>query len=56
MFVFYLQEIVGGMIDADPTSWRKPRKENFDDQRRKVMQFADMWRPYDWTKKIKRDK
>lgn len=49
---YFGREILGGMIDADHTLWRKPRQENFDDQRRKVMQFAEMWKPFDWTQNI----
>lgn len=40
------------MIDADHKLWRKPSKENFDEQRKKVMTFAEMWKPYDWTQHI----
>ena len=42
------------MLDVEPTLWRKPRKENFDDARKKVLKFAEKWRPYDWTKKLKK--
>ena len=42
------------MVDAEPTLWRKPRKENFDDQRKKVLQFAEWWKPYDWTSRLKK--
>ena len=45
-----LQEIVGGMMDLEPRLWRKLIKENFDDQRKKVLQFAQWWKPYDCTK------
>lgn len=44
------QEIVGGMLDLEPRRWRKMIKENFDDQRKKVLQFAQWWKPYDCTK------
>ena len=40
------------MIDADHRLWKKPQKENFEEQRKKVMQFSDMWKPYDWTQNI----
>jgi len=46
------QEIIGGMIDADHRLWKKPPRENFDDQRKKVMAFAEMWKPFDWTQNI----
>ena len=37
-------------MDVDSRLWRKPRKEIFDDQRKKVVNFAKMWKPYDFTR------
>jgi hypothetical protein len=37
------------MMDAEPTLWRKPHKERFEDQRCKVLEFEKMWRPFDFT-------
>ncbi|XP_078258619.1 CWF19-like protein 2 isoform X2 [Rhinoraja longicauda] len=49
-FPFYFgKEIVGGMLDLEPRRWRKPHRENFDDQRKKVLQFSQWWKPYDCT-------
>ncbi|XP_055493017.1 CWF19-like protein 2 [Leucoraja erinacea] len=49
-FPFYFgKEIVGGMLDLEPRRWRKPLRENFDDQRKKVLQFSQWWKPYDCT-------
>ncbi|XP_015594629.1 CWF19-like protein 2 isoform X2 [Cephus cinctus] len=45
----FAQEIIGGMLDLDHSLWRKPRRENFDTQRKKVMEFAEMWKKYDFT-------
>ncbi|KAJ9599750.1 hypothetical protein L9F63_026400 [Diploptera punctata] len=33
----------------DHSIWRKQRKDNFDAQRKKVMQFAECCKPYDFT-------
>ncbi|KAL3879004.1 hypothetical protein ACJMK2_031326 [Sinanodonta woodiana] len=52
---YFGREIIGGMIDAEPQLWRKPRKDNFEDQRKKVLQFAEMWKPHDWTQSLKKD-
>ncbi|XP_005100539.1 CWF19-like protein 2 [Aplysia californica] len=49
---YFGREIVGGMIDAEPTLWRKPHKENFESQRNKVLQFEQWWKPYDWTQNV----
>ena len=44
-------EILGGMMDLDPFLWRKPPKEDFNDQMKKCVEFAQKWRPFDWTEK-----
>ncbi|KAG7177631.1 CWF19-like protein 2-like [Homarus americanus] len=45
----FAQEIVGGMLDLDNNLWHKPRKENFDAQRRKVMEFNNWYKKFDPT-------
>ncbi|XP_051162571.1 CWF19-like protein 2 [Leptopilina boulardi] len=45
----FAQEIIGGMLDVDYSLWRKPRRENFEDQTKKVIEFTEMWKPYDFT-------
>jgi hypothetical protein len=50
-----LQEIIGGMLDLDHSLWRKQRREHFDLQRKKVLQFAEWWRAYDFTAKNEKD-
>lgn len=52
---YFGREIVGGMIDAEPTLWRKPHREGFEDQRRKVLEFEEWWKPYDWTQQLSKD-
>lgn len=47
--VVQFQEIVGGMLDLETNLWRKPRKENFDQQRRKVMEFSGWYKEFDPT-------
>ncbi|XP_051717737.1 CWF19-like protein 2 [Ctenopharyngodon idella] len=47
---YFGKEILGGMLDLEPRRWRKPIRENFDDQRKKVLQFAQWWKPFDCTK------
>lgn len=37
------------MIDADFSLFRKPKSENFDTQRKKVLKFAEMFKPFDPT-------
>ncbi|XP_013869501.1 CWF19-like protein 2 [Austrofundulus limnaeus] len=47
---YFGKEVVGGMMDLEPRRWRKLIRENFDDQRKKVLHFAQWWKPYDCTK------
>ncbi|XP_019384074.1 PREDICTED: CWF19-like protein 2 [Crocodylus porosus] len=47
---YFGKEIIGGMLDLEPRLWRKGIRQNFDDQRKKVLQFAQWWKPYDITK------
>ncbi|XP_067222099.1 CWF19-like protein 2 [Chanodichthys erythropterus] len=47
---YFGKEILGGMLDLEPRRWRKPIRENFDDQRKKVLKFAQWWKPFDCNK------
>lgn len=51
MFLLLAKEIIGGMLDLEPQLCRKGIRQNFEDQRKKVLQFAQWWKPYDFTKK-----
>jgi hypothetical protein len=50
-----LQEIIGGMLELDHSVWRKQRQESFDMQRKKVLQFAEWWKTYDFTVRKEKD-
>ncbi|XP_053312444.1 CWF19-like protein 2 [Spea bombifrons] len=47
---YFGKEIIGGMLDLEPRVWRKALRENFEDQRKKVLQFAQWWKPFDFNK------
>ncbi|XP_045070451.1 CWF19-like protein 2 isoform X3 [Coregonus clupeaformis] len=47
---YFGKEIVGGMLDVEPRIWRKSIRENFDNQRKKVLEFSQWWKPFDCTK------
>lgn len=49
----FAQEILGGILDLEPQAWRRPRRENFDQQRKKVLDFAAEWKEYDFTASLK---
>nr|XP_008504829.1 PREDICTED: CWF19-like protein 2 [Equus przewalskii] len=50
---YFGKEIIGGMLDIEPRLWRKGIRENFEDQRKKALQFAQWWKPFDFTKSKK---
>ena len=39
------------MLEAEPTLWRKPAQEKFEEQSTKVLEFTKLWEPFDWTSK-----
>ncbi|XP_016062941.1 PREDICTED: LOW QUALITY PROTEIN: CWF19-like protein 2 [Miniopterus natalensis] len=47
---YFGKEIIGGMLDIEPRCWRKGVRESFEDQRKKALQFAQWWKPFDFTK------
>ncbi|XP_078721195.1 CWF19-like protein 2 [Lampetra fluviatilis] len=47
---YFGREILGGMMDLEPRRWRKPFREPFEEQRKKVLQFAQRWKPHDFTR------
>ncbi|XP_049634506.1 CWF19-like protein 2 [Suncus etruscus] len=47
---YFGKEVIGGMLDLEPRLWRKGLRESFEDQRRKALQFAQWWKPFDFTK------
>ncbi|KAB0351138.1 hypothetical protein FD754_015995 [Muntiacus muntjak] len=46
---YFGKEIIGGMLDIEPRVWRKGMRESFEDQRKKALQFAQWWKPFDFT-------
>ncbi|XP_036282949.1 CWF19-like protein 2 isoform X2 [Pipistrellus kuhlii] len=50
---YFGKEIIGGMLDVEPRLWRRGVRESFEDQRKKALQFAQWWKPFDFTKNKK---
>lgn len=50
---YFGKEVVGGMLDLEPRLWLKQQRENFEEQRKKVLEFTKWWKPYDWTERLK---
>ena len=46
---YFGKEVIGGMLDVEPRLWKKPPFENFEQQKTKVLSFADLWKPFDMT-------
>lgn len=47
----FAQEIIGGMLDLHHSKWRKPVRQSFDVQSKRVLQFSDEWKEFDCTVK-----
>ena len=47
---YFASEIIGGMLDLEPRIWRHPRRESFEAQRKKVIEFGSKWKNFDFTK------
>lgn len=48
-------ETIGGMLDLEPRLWREPKREPFEQQKKKVLAFAAMWKDFDFTRKKSAD-
>lgn len=44
------RSIVGGMLDVGADAWMRPKAPA--DNTRRIKEFADMWRDYDWTRSL----
>lgn len=53
---YFGREVIGGLLDLDPRLWLKPRREDFDKQKAKVLKLSEWWSPYDWTQKLEQNK
>ncbi|XP_046835525.1 CWF19-like protein 2 [Vespa crabro] len=42
----FAEEIIGGILDLDHNLWRKPKRETFEQQREKVLNFKKIWDKY----------
>lgn len=45
-----MKETLGGILDLDPLSWLRPRKEEFGAQSKKVIEFQKWWKAFDFNK------
>ncbi|XP_012530509.1 CWF19-like protein 2 isoform X2 [Monomorium pharaonis] len=42
----FAKEVIGGMLDLDHNLWRKPKRQSFEEQRLKVLEFTEKWKKY----------
>ena len=47
--IYFGREILGGMLDADPYLWRKPKEESFGEQMKRSIEFEKQYKTFDWT-------
>ncbi|CAG0879170.1 unnamed protein product [Darwinula stevensoni] len=48
----FAQEILGGMLELEPTAWRKPQLERESQQWEKALSISKKWEPHDFTREI----
>ncbi|CAE6494156.1 unnamed protein product [Rhizoctonia solani] len=49
---WFAAEIIGNILDVEPRRWRRPRKEDFRMNDRRVEVFKKKFDKYDWTKML----
>lgn len=47
---YFGREILGGMLDLSPSTWKHPKRDTFEEERYRVSSFIHKWDTYDWTK------
>ena len=45
----FTQEVIGGMLDLEPRIFKNPKKESFEAQKARVLQFGAKWKQFDLT-------
>lgn len=50
---YRFEEVIGGVLDLHHNLWRKPQRESFEEQLKKMQKLKELWKPYDWTEKVK---
>ena len=50
---YFAKEVIGGLIDAEPRLWLKSQFESREQQTLKTLKISEMWKPYDWTRRLK---
>ncbi|CAG0890248.1 unnamed protein product [Cyprideis torosa] len=46
----FAHEIIGGMLELEPSAWRKPKPETTEEQMKKVVEFSKRFQSFDFTR------
>lgn len=46
------KEVIGGMLELEPSNWLKPKKQGFELEKKRVLDFIPLWEKFDWTKQL----
>jgi len=47
-----IQEVIGGMLELEPSSWLKPKRHGPDEEKKMLAEFTRQWDSFDWTKQL----
>lgn len=45
----FAEEIVGGMLDLHHSKWRRPKRQSFEEQSKRILEFSKRWKDFDFT-------
>ncbi|KAG9098068.1 hypothetical protein FRC06_006846 [Ceratobasidium sp. 370] len=51
---YFAAEIIGNILDVEPRRWRRPRREDFRMNEKRVEMFRDRFEKFDWTRMLER--
>jgi hypothetical protein len=49
---YFGQEIIGSILGLTPSTWLKPPRERFEEQKKKTVAFTTKWSKWDWSATI----
>lgn len=49
---YYGREVIGGLLEKEPHTWRNPARNDHRQQMERVNKFKKKWENFDWTKQL----
>ena len=49
---YFGKEVIGGMLELEPAAWLRPKKQGFEAEKKRVLDFVPQWEKFDWTKQL----